>query len=174
MTKFYTSDLHFGHTKIIEYEHRPWNTVEEMDEGLIENWNRKVKKGDLVYILGDFTMRVKEKEIAPILKLLNGQKVLVKGNHCYFSREKWAKKYFTEICDYKEIYDNGEKVILCHYPILSWNRQAYGSIHLYGHVHTSYAHQHPHPNAFNVGVDVNDYEPKTLEELKKREEAAAQ
>lgn len=80
MSKFYGADFHFAHANIIEYEHRPWKTVEEMDEGLIKNWNRKVKKGDLVYMLGDFTLSRDPEYIISLLQRLNGQKVLVKGN----------------------------------------------------------------------------------------------
>ena len=50
---FFTSDLHFGHTNVITLDKRPFSSVEEMDEELIKRWNKKVGKGDLVYVLGD-------------------------------------------------------------------------------------------------------------------------
>ena len=72
--KFYTSDLYFNHGNIIRYENRPFDTVEEMNETLIRNWNRKVKKGDEVYILGDFTFS-DGKTANELLKRLNGNSV---------------------------------------------------------------------------------------------------
>ena len=181
MTKWYLADTHFSHGNILKYEGRPWKTVEEMDEGLIERWNEKVKPGDLVYILGDFTLRCRRAQIEPILKRLNGQKVLLRGNHevgyasgkSFKKNQEWLKDYFTEICDYKETYDEGRKVVLMHYPIMSWNGQdavrgQTKAYHLYGHVHSNPKLQHPHPDAFNVGVDVNNYYPVTLTELLER------
>lgn len=50
---FFTSDLHFGHENVIKFDNRPFRSVEEMDAELISRWNNKVKKGDLVYVLGD-------------------------------------------------------------------------------------------------------------------------
>ena len=55
--KFYTSDLHFDHSNMLEYEHRPWDTVEKMNEGLLFRINNKVGVNDELYILGDFTLR---------------------------------------------------------------------------------------------------------------------
>lgn len=69
---------------------------------------------------------------------------------------------------YKHLNDNGREVVLFHYPIMFWDGQDdMGSYHLYGHMHkTSHGgQQHPHPDAFNVGVDVQNYAPVTLDEL---------
>ena len=77
---WFTSDLHFGHRNILKFCKRPWDTVEEMDEGLIQNWNRVVGKDDLVFNLGDFAFatngRWKE-----LLSQLNGHHYLILGNH---------------------------------------------------------------------------------------------
>ena len=77
--KYYTSDLHFGHNNIIKYENRPFNSVDEMDEYLIYKWNNKVKKGDEVYIIGDFGF-CKGERANELLDRLNGRKYLIKGN----------------------------------------------------------------------------------------------
>jgi calcineurin-like phosphoesterase family protein len=80
MKKFITSDLHFFHKNVITYCNRPWNTVEEMNEGMIENWNKVVTNDDIVYILGDFSLSPKAVEL--ILPRLNGkEKILILGNH---------------------------------------------------------------------------------------------
>ena len=171
--KFYTSDLHFGHKNIIEYENRPFESVEEMDKALIENWNRKVNHGDSVYILGDFGF-VKGKRANEILDALNGDKYLIVGNHDnYFLNDKeFDRNKFVWIKDYAKVKDEGVPIYMFHYPIAVWNRKDYEALHFYGHVHSN---RGSHalmfdlgPNAFNVGCDVNDYEPQTLSELRER------
>src|SRR3989344_4017153 len=80
MKIFITADHHFNHKNIIEYCKRPFKTVEEMNETMIERWNRRVGKDDLVIHLGDFGLGNKEK-INEIRKRLNGTIILIKGNH---------------------------------------------------------------------------------------------
>lgn len=57
---FFTGDLHFGHENVLAFDHRPFETVEEMDVELIRRWNHKVGKGDLVYVLGDFIWKTRK------------------------------------------------------------------------------------------------------------------
>lgn len=165
--KFYTSDLHFDHSNMISYENRPWSDVESMNEGLISRINERVKPNDELYILGDFTLRTKHSRIVELRKAIKCNHVhLIIGNHDYFAKNAWAKELFETVQYYKEIYDSKRKIILCHYPILFWNgMDDKGTIHLYGHMHSRKEMQHPHKDAYNVGVDVNDYYPKTLKEL---------
>lgn len=161
--KFYTSDLHFNHTNIIKYCNRPFADSKIMDTFMIKKWNAKVSKNDEVYILGDLCMG-NQKEADYYLSQLNGKKYLVKGNHDRFLGNsnqynglEWVRMLTT-------IKDNDRNVILCHYPLESWDRKFHGSYHLYGHVHNSEPVSKIE-NRFNVGVDVNDFEPKTLDEL---------
>ena len=81
---WFTSDLHIGHQNILSYcpWNRPFDAIEEMNESLVEMWNKDVKEGDLVYFLGDFAMKFTFVE--EFLPRLNGDKVLVSGNH-----DKW-------------------------------------------------------------------------------------
>lgn len=170
--KFYTSDLHFGHNNILRFENRPFKSVEEMDETIIANWNRKVAKGDEVYILGDFAFAdgTRANELA---ERLNGRKFLVKGNHDHYflSDKRFNKDNFIWIKDYASIKDGEQALILFHYPIAVWDRQHHGSLHLFGHIHSNASTMHPLTlkldNAYNVGVDVWNYEPVTLEEILK-------
>ena len=76
----YISDLHFGHKAVVDFDHRPFSGVEEMDAVLIQLWNSRVTKNDQVYILGDFAFH-NEKPYSWYLKQLKGQKHLVIGNH---------------------------------------------------------------------------------------------
>ena len=76
---YFTADTHFDHANIIHFCNRPFATVEEMNETLIANWNRKVHGNDTVYILGDMFFRTSDPE--SILRQLKGQKHLITGNH---------------------------------------------------------------------------------------------
>ena len=77
----FTSDLHLGHKNIIRLCNRPFSSSEEMDEVLMENWNRKVHRNDTIYILGDLMFR-SEKPPEDYLRQLKGKKHLIMGNHC--------------------------------------------------------------------------------------------
>lgn len=129
---FYISDLHFGHKNIIKYDQRPFNSTKEMDEEIIKRWNETVKTDDTVYILGDVSWYISD-ITREMLKWMNGHKILIKGNHDKETSHLF--KHFDGIYDYLEIVDGIDKVVLSHYPMLSWNGQFRNSVHLYGHVH---------------------------------------
>lgn len=80
-TTWYTSDLHIGHHNILRYSQRPFNSIEEHDQALIDNWNDCVGKDDLVWVLGDMTINGGMKKGLDALKQLKGRKRLVTGNH---------------------------------------------------------------------------------------------
>ena len=174
MSIYFTSDLHFGHKNIIRYDNRPFLTVEEMDNSLIEKWNNKVKSDDLTYILGDVSW-YDDATTAKLINQLNGEKVLIKGNHDYIKTN--IEQCFERIYDYKEININDQLIVLCHYPIMFYNRSHYGSYMFYGHVHNSYQwnmiENYKHElqeldikcNMFNVGTMIWNYEPVTFDEI---------
>lgn len=162
---YYTSDLHFGHQNILKYEPRPWSNIDEMDKGLIERWNSKVNDDDEVWILGDLTFYKEKEKNIELVSQLKGRKHLIVGNHDYYVREKYLNNYFESISQYKKIWDQGREIILFHYPIFNWDKQQFGSYHLYGHVHSQKEFQLNIPNSYNVGVDTNDWYPVTLNEL---------
>lgn len=166
---YYISDLHLFHDNIIKYEDRPYKNVFEMNEDIVKIWNKKVKKEDKVYIVGDFSFGGPE-ESNKILLRLNGKKYLVSGNHDFhlLSKRLFNKNIFEETNEYQRIRDNGRDVILFHYPILVWDKQHYGSYHLYGHVHSNKDSNHPlhhlPKNSYNVSWD-KIKEPMTLDEI---------
>lgn len=164
---YYTSDLHIGHENIIKLCGRPHSNVELMNEELIRNWNRRVKDTDTVYILGDMFFKAQSiNYVKETLKRLKGNKILIKGNHDQFLQQLNWREYFDKVTDYLKIKDNGREVILFHYPIEEWDGYFRGSYHLYGHVHNSdNGTVSVKDKRYNVGVDVNDFEPKTLDEL---------
>lgn len=135
---FYISDTHFGHSNIIRFDFRPFNSIEEMEEKIVENWNNIVTPQDTVYILGDFIWSRKEEEWIRILDRLTGNKVLIRGNHDLRNMSATLKSKFADIKPYKEITDNGKHVVMSHYPILlhkaAYNPDCYM---LCGHVHNT-------------------------------------
>lgn len=167
--KYYIADTHFGHKNVINFEHRPFKNIDEMKEKYIEIWNKKINRGDEVYILGDFSF-YRGEETNEILKRLNGMKFLIKGNHdyLYLTDKNFDKSLFVWIKDYDMIKDGDDKIVLFHYPIQVWNEQHHGSLHFYGHVHSNTGTFHPMkyeiPNSYNVGIDAIK-EPMTKDEI---------
>lgn len=148
---YYISDLHLGHKNVIHLDHRPFFDMEQMEETIVINWNAAVRPNDTVYILGDFCWG-KEDEWLRILRRLKGKKVLIKGNHDLKDFADELKKHFIDITPYKEIDDNGRKVILCHFPILFYKHSNNPKYYmLCGHVHRT---------------KENDYLEKFIEEMK--------
>ena len=128
---FIIGDPHFMHRNIIKYCNRPFETVEEMNETLIKNWNKVVGKYDIVYILGDFALCGKDK-IIEIASQLNGRKRLILGNHDGASIETY-KAAFEYVYNHSIILD--EFFILSHYPQFVTPNGLYANIH--GHIHNN-------------------------------------
>ena len=142
---YYISDLHlFCRSQVdnggVNYDGRPFKSLDEMHEYILRRWNEKVNNGDTVYVLGDVAMRGKNDALIALVAQLKGKKVLIKGNHDDLGDYRY-KQLFYEILDYKELSDSYEgkthKVVLSHYPILMWNGQHSGTFLLYGHTHNS-------------------------------------
>jgi len=171
----FISDLHFGHKTIIRFDNRPFKTIEENDQTLIERHNAVVKPTDVTYFLGDISWHG-SKETKEIFDQMNGKKILIKGNH---DRGQY-EGIFDEILPYKEIVVSGGKtVVLCHYPIHFFNKHYYGAFMFYGHVHNSHEWNMTESlrqdienidvkcNMINVGcmMPYMDYTPKTFTEI---------
>ncbi len=152
MKTFFTGCTHYGHANIIKLCNRPYSSVEEMDEVLVENHNKIVKKDDIVYHHGDFSYKSRQ-DNTDILKRLNGKIILIQGNH---DPVKWGQ----HILEYKA---NKHAIVMCHYPIEEWNGYYRGAIHT--HCHTHKPDLVSAPQRFNVGVDACNYSPISLEEI---------
>lgn len=175
---FFTSDLHFRHGNIIKYCKRPFETVQEQTEKLIENWNKVVPDTATVFILGDFAFATKN-QWRGFLNRMTGKKYLILGNHDRY--EDIPTEMFEDIVDLAKvsikIKDHEWKTfILSHRPILCWEGSNDGSIMLYGHVHTctnpevdetidSELIKLMPKNSWDVGVDNNNYTPVSVHEV---------
>ncbi len=142
---YYIADMHLfcasqTNEGAINYDGRPFDTVEQMNEHMLRQWNRKITNADTVYILGDLAFRGKNDALIALVAQLRGKKVLVKGNHDDLSDYRY-KQIFAEVCERKELTDcfdgRAYKLVLDHFPILMWNGQHRGTILLYGHTHNS-------------------------------------
>lgn len=168
----YTSDLHLFHENIIKLCNRPFKNIEEMHETIKNNWNNKVKVDDTVIIGGDIGFPKDRKNIDAVVQFidsLNGEKILVIGNHDgKLLKNQKFRDCFISINQYLEINDNDKKVIIFHYPIEEWNGYFRNTIHLFGHVHNNENNLQKIKNRYNIGVDVNNFIPMTLNELIKK------
>lgn len=165
---FFTADTHFGHENILKLCGRPFETIEQMDAQLIDNWNRKVSGGDTVYIVGDMFFRCADPEA--ILKRLKGRMHLIIGNHdaSWMDRVDLSR-YFADVSDFRVITNGTHAITLCHYPLLTWKHQK-RSYMIHGHLHGDTTDDfYPlicrRERLLNAGVDINGFAPVTFEEL---------
>lgn len=172
---YFTSDHHFGHRNIIEYTHRPFASLSEMNEELLRRWNSVVGPTDEVYHLGDMAFQSHAYDLESILEQLNGKIYYIRGNHDKeimtadkrIHRFEWIKDYFELKIDDPELKsDDGsrQKIVLCHYPFITWNGEAHGSWHLHGHSHEIVMSSKP--GQLNVCVEQTNYTPISYDQVK--------
>lgn len=150
---FFTADEHYGHANILEYCHRPFNTVEQMDEALITNHNAIVGSNDVVVHAGDFTLKSRT-AAEQIIKRLNGNHIFLRGSH-----DRWlpdsAKFMWRKVVA-------GRLIVVCHYALRTWEGAYHDSWQLHGHSH---GRLEPLGLQWDVGVDNNNFYPVSFEQL---------
>ena len=165
---FLTSDTHFGHDNICRFTRsdgvtklRPWDSAEEMDEAMVEAWNATVGPRDKVYHLGDVVMH---RRSLSIMERLNGDKVLIRGNHDIFPDVDY-RKYFRELRAYHVM--NG--LILSHIPIHEESLGRFGT-NIHGHLHANRVMKDGivDPRYHCVCVEQTDFRPILFEDVVKR------
>lgn len=165
MSIFITSDSHFGHKNIIQYENRPFADIEEMNSKMIELWNQTVKPDDIVYHLGDVAPFKKETYITAIVKQLNGDKRLILGNH---DREEGGIEKFLRI-GFTKVYDNPiiieNFIILSHEPMYMPSNNDTPYRWIFGHVHGDEAYKTLSHNSACACVERWNYKPINLKEI---------
>lgn len=172
---FLTSDTHFGHANICKFHNfdgtktRPWDSVEEMDEEMVKRWNETVGPKDKVYHLGDVVIN---RKALSILDRLNGDKVLIKGNHDIFKLSDYTK-HFRDVRAYHVM--NG--CILSHIPVSKGSIARFGT-NIHGHTHGNrvtktvgiwpFKKQVVDPDYFCVCVEQTDFRPILFEDVVKK------
>jgi calcineurin-like phosphoesterase family protein len=171
MTKqFITSDIHFSHERILEYNSETrgaFKDTQEMNEEIIRRWNTTIGTDDHVFVLGDMFMGNVQQHAVPILNRLNGSKTLILGNHDRsLMKIPGIESFFHGVFDYLCYeYSHKQAVIMFHYPIQNWDGKYRGSIHLHGHCHGA-------PTGIqgkikDIGMDCNNLYPFCLDDLVK-------
>lgn len=165
---WFTSDLHLGHENILRFAHRPWDTVQQMNEALIDNINATVAPGDVLYVLGDASYRGSRDEAARLLGRIACRHVhLLEGNH---DGDWGASGVFESVAGYREVKYRGRRLCLMHYPLMTWNGIYYGSYMLHGHIHSEGAQYNELNRSqgyfrYDVGVDANGYRPVSYAQI---------
>ncbi|MFQ6238209.1 hypothetical protein [Sinorhizobium meliloti] len=175
--KFYTSDTHFCHHRILAMCARPFASIEDHDEAIVSRWNSVVRDDDIVYHLGDFAFHLglNSERIRGLFFRLKGRKHLVIGNHDVTKRGDlhptlagldWAARPEHAL----RTRDGGRDLWLSHYAARTWPCQHHGSVHFYGHSHGKLPGQ---GRSRDVGVDMPDvlFQPRLFSELTKDMEA---
>lgn len=158
------SDTHFGDAgAILKYEGRPFENGIQMNEGMIENWNRAVKPEDTVYHLGDFACGMDADEIRGILSSLNGSKRLVIGNHdTQYSAREWMDFGFDEVYSLPVVLEGF--YILSHEPMYVNTNSPYANI--FGHVHGNPMYLDVSARSFCACVERIKYTPVSFDGIK--------
>ena len=176
---YYISDIHFGDQRLFDLCKRPFSSLEEMDVYIIQKWNSKVSKEDMVYILGDLGY---DQQSIELYRQLNGIKKLIVGNHDESMLDYIKGTYIFESIEYMNMVNDGNnKVFLCHYPIMDWPEDDNDSVLVYGHIHNKTEQNdnrfkeikeyYANTKAYNCSIDVIGFEPRTLKELMTLKEA---
>ena len=178
---YYISDTHFRDQSIFDKCKRPFKSLQEMEETIVQKWNTKINDDDVVYVLGDL-VKDDDASAIQIFNKLKGHKHLIVGNHDHQLLEVIEDSSLFETIRFIDlIFDKNRKVCVCHYPLMDWmefNRQG---VLVYGHIHNKTAMNgnayklmkefYETLPAYNCGVDVCNFEPKTLDELIRLKEA---
>lgn len=183
---WYTGCTHYGHERMIELAGRPFSSVEEMDEVMIENHNKLVKPEDVVYILGDFAWHGL---VDKYLQRLNGSMInFILGNHdedTVLAQLAYRQFIRFNVSNYCMRKIQGQQMVLFHYPIEDWDMRYKGSIHLHAHTHKKEFRRPNIPtdsalstaikplnfppeikcNRFHVGVDATNFAPVSHDQI---------
>lgn len=170
---YFTSDTHFNHRNIISFCSRPFSNVEEMNETIIDNWNRTVGPDDTVFHLGDFCLGGSA-EWNRILDRLNGRIYLIMGNHDLRNIRQGYAGRFELVTMQMHIEIGKRQIYLNHYPFLCYSGAYDGTWQLFGHVHTGKSNVGKdvprldllYPTQYDVGMDNNNFTPVSFAQVR--------
>jgi len=171
---FFTSDTHFWHKNIIKYCDRPFKSVQEMNDTIVANWDAKVPKTGIVFVVGDFAMNCSIQQIIDVRKRLNGRIILIRGNHdddVIKANDK--ENIFEEVHTRLDIriftmHEDASDYIdieLNHFPSITWNNSHKGAYQAFGHCHSKKPIPGQSVFQHDVGVDGNNFTPMSAGEF---------
>lgn len=158
---FVIADTHFYHGNIINYENRPFNSIDDMNKKIINNWNQIVSKNDKVFHLGDVSFGNKD-ETKDIIQRLNGNKTLIIGNHDKSNLKYWLDIGFNDVSKYPIIYK--DFLIMSHEPPEYFQKDT-PYTYLYGHVHSTPMYKTITQNTACVSIERWGYKPVDIEKI---------
>jgi calcineurin-like phosphoesterase family protein len=165
MTLWFISDTHFGHANLLKFMHnetglplRNFDSVEEMDALIIDNWNAKVRPNDHIYHLGDVAMH--KQAFNRVMPLLSGKKRLVRGNHDIFKTRHYMK-FFEEIHGTRRF----ANLVFSHIPLHPMSIGARVAANIHGHCHGQHS---PKGKYLDISCELTGYSPVSLDELVER------
>lgn len=168
---YFTSDLHFNHDKEFIYKNRGFNSIEEMNNAIIKNWNNTINDSDTVYILGDIMLGLSDESIK-LFNKLKGQKKIVLGNHdTSYRAEIYSQAPNTEVLGYAYLIKIKKQLFyLSHYPTIMRDDPAHfrlnhSAICLFGHIHSTEKFYKDYPYIYHVGLDAHNFTPVALPDI---------
>lgn len=164
--EYFTADQHYFHGRIIEYCKRPIKSMKQMHQLMVANHNEIVKEEDTVWHIGDVAMLSSEYagKLKRIFDKLNGTHHLVLGNHDEFKPFNYINVGFTSVHTAMWFERQGYKFLLAHDPA-TYVAADDSTILLHGHVHNMWKHLLPDNRIINVGVDVWNFKPISLNKI---------
>ncbi|MDR1484120.1 MAG: metallophosphoesterase [Planctomycetaceae bacterium] len=166
MNTFFIADPHFGHEAIIRFANRSFESVDEMNRVISDNWNRVVLPEDEIFVLGDFAVGIELDAIKSIIASLNGHKIFVFGNHDRLISFSWWRDEsgFQEVSRFPLLLN--DFYILSHEPLYMNATMPY--LNIFGHVHANDIYRDVSPHGFCVSAERLNYTPISLTEIKER------
>ena len=178
---YITSDTHFGHKNIVRgvtnwrtqdgeipvESTRDFQTIEQMNERLIDGINHFVGQDDTLIMLGDVSFGGFDNIGIFLERLVCHNIHLILGNHDHHidRNRDFVQGRFLSVQHYLEANIEGQDFVLCHYPLQSWNGLNKGVIHLHGHVHLPTHRKFGNGKRLDVGMDGNGMDPYSISEI---------
>lgn len=167
MATFWTADWHLYHKMVIKYCNRPFKSIKEMHKALVINYNQTVRKDDTCYFCGDMAMIGPSmwEHLKGVVTQLNGRKHLIFGNHDELKWQRYLDVGFTSVHSAHWMKIDGLNIVVAHDPSVYCTLDP-NTILICGHIHTLFKSL-PEQLVFNAGVDVRNFRPVGIDELRK-------
>ncbi len=167
---YFISDTHFNHDRDFIYSPRGFDSMEDMNNRIITNWNKTVSADDTVYVVGDFFLGADQDYVQNTLKKLNGHIILVRGNHDSDAKVRLygCSSKIEDIVWATQITYKKRLFFISHYPTMTGNFDTNPDrviINIFGHTHSPDKFYEGQPYMYNVACDAHDCTPVSIDEI---------